>query len=96
MPVLKPLSFTALPKNANDPIQMRRTKFIARLEVDPGQILHNLADIAGWPVADLGQPGARTTGSYQPDAGLTTGANRSENVAALASLAATSDAEIRP
>ena len=32
MPALKSLSFTALPKNANDPVQMRRTKFIARLE----------------------------------------------------------------
>ena len=29
MPVLKSLSFTALP---NDPVQMRRTKFIAKLE----------------------------------------------------------------
>ena len=32
MPVLKSLSFTALPKSGNDPIQMRRTKFIAKLE----------------------------------------------------------------
>jgi len=32
MPVLKSLSFTALPKNGNDPIQARRTKFIAKLE----------------------------------------------------------------
>jgi hypothetical protein len=29
---LKSLSFTALPKSANDPIQMRRAKFVARLE----------------------------------------------------------------
>jgi hypothetical protein len=32
MPVLKSLSFTALPKNANDPVQARRTKFVAKLE----------------------------------------------------------------
>lgn len=32
MPVLKSLSFTALPKNTNDPVQMRRTKFITKLE----------------------------------------------------------------
>jgi hypothetical protein len=32
MPVLKSLSFTALPKPGNDPVQMRRAKFIAKLE----------------------------------------------------------------
>jgi hypothetical protein len=32
MPVLKSLSFTALPKAANDPIQLRRVKFVAKLE----------------------------------------------------------------
>src|ERR1700710_2378474 len=32
MPVLKSLSFTALPKSANDPVQQRRTKFIIKLE----------------------------------------------------------------
>jgi hypothetical protein len=32
MPVLKSLSFTALHKSANEPIQQRRTKFIAKLE----------------------------------------------------------------
>jgi hypothetical protein len=32
MPVLKSLSFTALPKSTNDPVQMRRAKFVARLE----------------------------------------------------------------
>lgn len=32
MPILKSLSFTALPKAANDPVQMRRTKFITKLE----------------------------------------------------------------
>ena len=32
MPVLKSLSFTALPKTANDPVQQRRTKFITKLE----------------------------------------------------------------
>ena len=32
MPVLKSLSFTALPKSANDPVQQRRTKYIAKLE----------------------------------------------------------------
>jgi hypothetical protein len=32
MPVLKSLSFTALPKPNNDPVQQRRTKFISKLE----------------------------------------------------------------
>lgn len=32
MPILKSLSFTALPKTGNDPVQIRRAKFIARLE----------------------------------------------------------------
>jgi hypothetical protein len=32
MPVLKSLSFTALPKNGNDPVQARRAKFVAKLE----------------------------------------------------------------
>ena len=32
MPVLKSLSFTALPKAGNDPVQMRRAKFITKLE----------------------------------------------------------------
>jgi hypothetical protein len=32
MPVLKSLSFTALPKSSNDPVQMRRTKFITKLD----------------------------------------------------------------
>jgi hypothetical protein len=32
MPVLKSLSFTALHKNGNDPVQFRRAKFIAKLE----------------------------------------------------------------
>src|ERR1700730_15732051 len=32
MPVLKSLSFTALPKAANDPVKLRRVKFVAKLE----------------------------------------------------------------
>ena len=32
MPVLKSLSFITLPKNVNDPVQARRTKFVAKLE----------------------------------------------------------------
>src|SRR5207244_7154425 len=32
MPVLKSLSFTTRPKSANDPIQLRRTKFVSKLE----------------------------------------------------------------
>jgi hypothetical protein len=32
MPVLKSLSFTALPKSGNDPVQSRRAKFVAKLE----------------------------------------------------------------
>jgi hypothetical protein len=32
MPVLKSLSFTAIPKSGNDPVHMRRAKFAARLE----------------------------------------------------------------
>jgi hypothetical protein len=32
MPVLKSLSFTALPKSNSDPVQQRRAKFVAKLE----------------------------------------------------------------
>jgi hypothetical protein len=32
MPVLKSLSFTALPKTGNDPVQTRRAKFVSKLE----------------------------------------------------------------
>jgi hypothetical protein len=32
MPVLKSLSFTALLKTGNDPVQIRRAKFVAKLE----------------------------------------------------------------
>jgi hypothetical protein len=32
MPVLKSLSFTALPKTGNDPVQQRQAKFITKLE----------------------------------------------------------------
>ena len=32
MPVLKSLSFTALPKASNDPVHIRRAKLISRLE----------------------------------------------------------------
>lgn len=32
MPVLKSLSFTAMPKSSSDPIHIRRAKFVAKLE----------------------------------------------------------------
>jgi hypothetical protein len=32
MPILKSLSFTALPKTGNDPVQHRRAKFVTRLQ----------------------------------------------------------------
>jgi hypothetical protein len=32
MPVLKSLSFTAIPKSGNDPVQTRRAKFVTKLE----------------------------------------------------------------
>src|ERR1035438_7589986 len=32
MPVLKSLSFTALPKTGNDPVQQRPSKFVSKLE----------------------------------------------------------------
>lgn len=44
MPVLKSLSFTAVPKTAGDPVNMRRAKFIEKLEeqklllADPGYV----------------------------------------------------------
>ena len=44
MPVLKSLSFTAMPKSANDPVYIRRVKFIEKLEEqklllqDPGYV----------------------------------------------------------
>src|SRR5262245_14310078 len=62
----------------------------------PSDVSGTSATSQGWLVTDIGQLGARTTDSCQPDVGLSAGANRSENVAALASLAATRDAEIRP
>ncbi len=55
MPVLKSLSFTALPKNTNDPVHIRRAKFISKLEEqkqlleDPGFVrtVHRTAEIDG-------------------------------------------------
>jgi hypothetical protein len=55
MPVLKSLSFTALPKNINDPVHIRRAKFISKLEEqkqlleDPGFVrtIHRTAEIDG-------------------------------------------------
>ncbi len=55
MPVLKSLSFTALPKDTNDPVHIRRAKFIMKLEEekqllqDPGFIrtVHRTAEIDG-------------------------------------------------
>jgi hypothetical protein len=32
MPVLKSISFTALPKSGNDPVQIRRNNFLAKLK----------------------------------------------------------------
>jgi Family of unknown function (DUF6641) len=32
MPVLKSLSFTVIPKTGNDPVQLRRAKFVSKLE----------------------------------------------------------------
>ena len=32
MPVLKSLAFTALPKSNNDPVHLRRAKFVSKLE----------------------------------------------------------------
>ena len=32
MPVLKSLTFTALPKSTNDPVHLRRAKFVSKLE----------------------------------------------------------------
>jgi hypothetical protein len=45
MPVLKSLSFTALLKAGNDPIQTRRAKFVAKLE-EQKLLLQDLYD--GW------------------------------------------------
>lgn len=55
MPVLKSLSFTALPKNTNDPVHIRRAKFISKLEEqkqlleDPAFVrtVHRTAEIDG-------------------------------------------------
>ncbi len=55
MPVLKSLSFTTLPKNTNDPVHIRRAKFISKLEEqkqlleDPGFVrtVHRTAEIDG-------------------------------------------------
>lgn len=55
MPVLKSLSFTAMPKSASDPVHIRRAKFIAKLEEqkllvqDPAYIrtVQRTADVDG-------------------------------------------------
>jgi hypothetical protein len=55
MPVLKSLSFTAMPKDTNDPVHIRRAKFTQRLEEqkqllqDPGHVrmVHRTAEIDG-------------------------------------------------
>lgn len=55
MPVLKSLSFTVVPKTAGDPVSMRRTKFVEKLEeqklllADPGYIrtVQRTAEIDG-------------------------------------------------
>jgi hypothetical protein len=55
MPVLKSLSFTAMPKSASDPVHIRRAKFIAKLEEqkllvqDPAYIrtVQRMADVDG-------------------------------------------------
>src|SRR5215471_9480686 len=55
MPVLKSLSFTAIPKDTNDPVHIRRAKFITKLEEqkqllqDPGYVrtVHRTAEIDG-------------------------------------------------
>jgi hypothetical protein len=55
MPVLKSLSFTAIPKDTNDPVHIRRAKFIMKLEEqkqllqDPGYVrtVHRTTEIDG-------------------------------------------------
>jgi len=55
MPVLKSLSFTAMPKSASDPVHIRRAKFFAKLEEqkllvqDPAYIrtVQRMADVDG-------------------------------------------------
>lgn len=55
MPVLKSLSFTAMPKSTSDPVHIRRAKFIAKLEEqklllqDPAYIrtVQRMADVDG-------------------------------------------------
>lgn len=55
MPVLKSLSFTAMPKAASDPVNMRRAKFIEKLEEqkllleDPGYVrtVQRTAEVEG-------------------------------------------------
>lgn len=42
MPVLKSLTFTAMPKVSNDPVQLRREKFVRKLE-EQKQLLVNPA-----------------------------------------------------
>jgi hypothetical protein len=55
MPVLKSLSFTTIPKDTNDPVHIRRAKFIQKLEEqkqflqDPGYVrtVHRTTEIDG-------------------------------------------------
>ena len=62
MPVLKSLSFTALPKSTNDPVQQRRTKFIAKLE-EQKLLLQRSQPRPNRPAMDQGQRG--TAGHHQ-------------------------------
>jgi hypothetical protein len=55
MPVLKSLSFTALPKTGNDPVQTRRAKFVAKLEEQ--KLLLKAQPRPDRPAMDQGQRG---------------------------------------
>jgi hypothetical protein len=61
MPVLKSLSFTAMPKSASDPVHIRRAKFIEKLEEqklllqDPGYVrtVQRTAEVDGHDLTGL-------------------------------------------
>ena len=66
MPVVKSLSFTAMPKSASDPIHIRRAKFIDKLEEqklllqDPGYV-RTVQRRPKWTV--ISRPSSATNGS---------------------------------
>lgn len=66
MPVLKSLSFTAIPKDTNDPVHIRRAKFITKLE-EQKQLLQDPGYVRREPSASLPPEPAQPCAFPQPN-----------------------------